>query len=180
MNGVSATNKGETWHIQSLVSSFPTPQRVAGNNVRRLANCLFPPSRSRGTYIRKQWILSLNLLAQGLAARATARPGAPPFSLAWHHRFRHPPDLRTIILPVIHYGDVGPARRNTRIVFESGGTGLFLIHMGGADEQLDGSAVELRRQHPDRLIGVNRLANPPDRSVKLKLALGLDMTWVDN
>ena len=73
--------------------------------------------------------------------------------------------MRTIILPVIHQRDVDTTRRNARIAFENGCTGLFLIPRGGADEELAGPAVELKQQYPDRLVGVNRLASSPALAV---------------
>lgn len=87
--------------------------------------------------------------------------------------------MTPMIIPVIHYADGDQALRNARRAFDAGCEGILLIHMEGMNRLLPASAAEIRRQWPDRLIGINHLGMDVADALEANIALGLDMTWTD-
>lgn len=84
-----------------------------------------------------------------------------------------------IVLPVIHYHTEALALKNAEVAFQAGCEGVFLIHMDGTNDLLSPVARDIKRQWPDKLIGVNYLGWSPEEAVAKNIEDGLDMTWTD-
>jgi hypothetical protein len=84
------------------------------------------------------------------------------------------------LIAVIHYINDEIALDNAEIAFEAGFEGVCLIHMRGLDKLVEPSAVEIKRNHPDRLVITNRLTMHPVEMLRRDHELGLDGSWCDN
>jgi len=83
------------------------------------------------------------------------------------------------VWPVIHLSTPEIAYSNAAIASRCGCSGVFLIHMEGKDDQLDPVAIEIKRRHPDLLVGLNYLSLPAHIALARSLSLGMDATWTD-
>lgn len=83
------------------------------------------------------------------------------------------------VLPVIHHLDFDTSVEQANIAFKHGAHGVFLISHNGQDESLFAPAVEIKRSHPDRLIGLNLLGSSAAHALLNTEGSGLDMVWVD-
>ncbi len=86
---------------------------------------------------------------------------------------------RALLLPVIHHLDVDTSIEQAAFAFEHGADGVFLIEMAGDSRRPERAAVAIKRAHPDRLVGMNRLGVDPVEALLADSRLGLDMTWSD-
>lgn len=92
---------------------------------------------------------------------------------------RHNPNSAPEVWPVIHLAAPELAYRNAEIAFANGAAGVFVISMDGMDDNIDPVAVELKRRHPGRRVGVNYLTLPAHIALPRSLSLGMDATWAD-
>jgi len=85
-----------------------------------------------------------------------------------------------IVLPVIHHRDEETTFKNAEVAFSEGCSGLFLISHTGDDSVIPELAARIKRQYPDKMIGINLLTQKAHVALRLSLAMGLDATWVDS
>lgn len=84
------------------------------------------------------------------------------------------------IWPVIHLHDLDLAYRNAVLAVENKANGVFLIHMGGQDEQVLTTALFLKERLPELKLGANFLSMEAVGAVRAARQIGLDATWSDN
>jgi len=95
-----------------------------------------------------------------------------PFAQAWK--------TKPAVLPVIHVDHLEQARDNTKIAFDAGADGVFLInhYMSGWD--LLKIAEKIREEFPGKWLGVNCLGFYNTVAIQESVERGFDGVWVDN
>ena len=83
------------------------------------------------------------------------------------------------VWPVIHLSTLELAYRNASMAAEHGAEGVFLIHMGGDDEQILPVALHLHARLPGLKVGANYLSKGPLAAWEIACQSGLAATWTD-
>jgi predicted TIM-barrel enzyme len=83
------------------------------------------------------------------------------------------------ILPVIHQIDAETSVSESQLAFDAGADGVFLISHFGNDELVVEVAKRIKALHPDKLIGINLLADGAFAALDAAISHGLDMAWGD-
>lgn len=84
------------------------------------------------------------------------------------------------VWPVIHVRDLPTSIRNASIAQSCGCSGVFLISMHGADDELVPVKAGLNRLLPGFKVGANFLSMDCDVAVTRSLMDGYDATWADD
>lgn len=87
--------------------------------------------------------------------------------------------LHKVFIPVIHAESLDQVQRNTRIAFENGADGIFLINHSISSEQLLDIYVKIRDQYPHSWIGLNLLGLSPLNAVEM-IPDNADGLWLDD
>lgn len=82
------------------------------------------------------------------------------------------------VLPVVHCVDARQAAANTRVAFEAGADGVFLINHTPSGEELLEIYAAVRAEYPDEWIGINCLGWSPGGVFRAAPA-GVSGVWAD-
>jgi hypothetical protein len=84
-----------------------------------------------------------------------------------------------VVYPVIHHKTDDLTILNAKLAFKCGCPGVFVISHNGKDVQVVDIATKIKRDFPDKRVGINLLSRRAIIALYTGLAYKLDMTWTD-